>query len=168
MILAVLGTLFMLLYKEEASGQSYKPSEKAQKYGGDKEVYREIIRKPYFYLTIACVFIAGGMLQGIYGVFPAYMKDVGIYPAYVVSVVSINSLALATAKFLTGLTYDKRGLRFVANSCYIAAVVSALLLVFLEDTGTGMALVMIYAVVFSFSLPLQTVMLPFFQRNFSI
>lgn len=165
LILAFLGALFMLLYREELPEQSYKPSEKAQKYGGDKEVYKEIVRTPYFYLTIVCVFLAGGMLQGIYGVFPAYMKDVGLDPAYVVSVVSINSLTLAAAKFMTGLIYDKCGLRFVANSCYIAAVVSILLLVFLGDTKTGMALAMIYAVVFSFSLPLQTVMLPFFSKD---
>jgi len=53
----------------------------------------------------------------------------------------------------------------LVNSCYIAAVVSTLLLAFLEDTGIGMALAMIYAVVFSFSLPLQTVSLPFFSKD---
>ena len=165
MILAVLGTLFMLLYKEKVSEQSYKLSEKAQKYGGDKAVYKGIIRTPHFYLTIVCVFFTGGILQGIYGVFPAYMKDTGLDPAYVALVVSINSLALAVAKFMTGLIYDKCGLRFVANSCYIAAVVSILVLVFLANTGIGMALAVIYAVVFSFALPLQTVMLPFFSKD---
>ena len=165
LMLVILGTLFMLLYKEKVSEQSYKPSEKTQKYGGDKEVYKVIIRTPYFYLTIVCIFFTGGILQGIYGVFPAYMKDTGLDPAYVALVVSINSLALAVAKFMTGLLYDKCGLRFVANSCYIAAVVSILVLVFLANTGIGMALAVIYAVVFSFSLPLQTVMLPFFSKD---
>lgn len=165
MILAVLGTLFMLLYKEKGTEQLDELPEKAKKYGRDTAIYREIIKKPYFYQIAVCIFLTGGILQGIYGIFPAYMKDVGLDATYVVSVVSINALVNTISKFSTGLVYDKCGLRFVATSCYMASVISIILLVFLRDTGAGMVLAMTYAAVFSFSLPLQTIMLPLFSKD---
>jgi len=163
LILAVLGVLFMLLYKEKGAESLDELPEKAKKYGRDATIYREIMKKPYFYQIAVCVFLTGGILQGIYGIFPAYMKDVGLDAAFVVSVVSINALVNTVSKFSTGLVYDKCGLCFVATGCYAASVMSIILLVLLADTG--MVSAMIFAAVFSFSLPLQTVMLPFFSKD---
>lgn len=165
LILGILGVLFMLLYKEEAPEQPKEISEKTKKYGKDADVYRDIIRKSYFYMIAICIFLSGGILQGVYGVFPAYMKDVGIDAAYVVSVVSIHALIITASKFLSGVVYDKCGLRFVTSCCYISAIISMLILVYLENTSGGMIFAMAYAVIFAFALPLQTVILPFFAKD---
>ena len=175
MLILILGLMFMLLYKEKSSvdgmgeRKNFKKAvvkeEQSRKYGGDTEVFRGVIREPYFWVSIVCIFLAGGILQGIASVFPAHMKDIGLNEAYVVSVVSINSLILAATKFFTGLVYDKFGLRFVTNTCYIAAGTTLLLLIFLTDTSGGMVSAMIFAVTFAIALPLQTVMLPLFSSD---
>lgn len=61
------------------------------------------------------------------------------------------------------MVYDKFGLRFVTNTCYIAAGTTLLLLIFLTATSGGMVSAMIFAVTFAIALPLQTVMLPLFS-----
>ena len=164
-ILIALFILFMVFYKDKEPAHTYKASEVSRKYGSDAEVFREFIRKPYFYVVIVCVFLSGGILQGIYGVFPAYMKDMGLEPTYVVLLVSVCSLMLAVAKFLTGVVYDKCGLRFVASSCYVLAIVSMLLLLLIKATELGRVLALIYTIIYPFSIPLLTVILPFFAKD---
>ena len=167
LLLFVLGLLFMLLYKEKSSvDKNAAVKEKpGQKYGGDVVVYRQIVKEPYFYLSLVCIFLVGGILQGVFSIFPAHMKDVGLDETYVVSMVSITSVILAAAKFFAGILYDKFSLRLVTSICYIAAGMALLLLIFLSDTAWGMVMAMTFAVVFAISLPLQTVMLPLFSSD---
>ena len=100
------------------------------------------------------------------------MKDVGLDPVYVSSVLSIHSLALAGFKFIAGFLYDKWGLRPTVTICSANAVVVMLLLASLTSSPLGKILALIYAVFSSLSLPLETIMLPIYagdlfgQRSF--
>ena len=109
LILLVVGILVVTFFKEAPKGQAQEAAPKKKKARGQSWEgieYAEAIRKPYFYLAAICIFFTGLMLQGITGVAAAHMKDVGLDPAYVATVVSIHSLALAAFKFLTGVMID--------------------------------------------------------------
>lgn len=117
---------------------------------------REARKKPYFYLALLCVFLTGLLLQSATSISSAHMKDVGIDPDFIAAQLSIHSVILAFAKIYTGFSFDKFGLRVTILFSSICTVVFLLLLAFVN----GPVMAVIYSVVSSFALPLETVMLP--------
>ncbi len=135
--------------------------------------YKQAIKMPYFYAAAACIFFTGFVLQGVVGVAAAHMRDVGLDPTYIGTVLSIHSLVLTAFKFLTGYFYDKFGLRTTMNICSITAVVVMVFLCMITDSVTGKIFAMIYGIFSSLALPLETIMLPIYagdlfgQRSFN-
>ena len=105
------------------------------------------------------------MLQGINGVAAVHMKDVGLDTGYVATILSVHSLSLAAFKFLTGVMYDRYGLRVTMSICDGAAVVIMLLLAFLTNSGSGRIMALGYAILGGLALPLETIMLPIFAND---
>lgn len=122
-------------------------------------------KKGYFYFAAICIFLTGLILQSINGIAAAHMQDVGLSAAFVASVLSIHSLALAGFKFLTGIIYDRFGLRITMNMCDIAALIAILLLASLTNSSYGMTFSMIYAVLAALAFPLETIILPIFSSD---
>ncbi len=120
---------------------------------------------PCFYVALVCIFFTGFCLQGITGIAKAHMRDVGLAAEYVAYAMSFHSLALAGFKFLTGLIYDKTGLRFTTSMCSITAAIVMFLLAIITNSPTGMAIAMIYSIFSSLALPLETIMLPIYAAD---
>lgn len=167
-ILFVVATLIIIFYRENPPGHDGAPIVHKKKSRGQSWVgieYGQAIRKPYFYCAAVCIFLTGLILQGINGVAAAHMKDVGLDAGYVATVLSAHSLALAGFKFLTGLIYDKFGLRITMTICDITAVVVMIVLAIMTNSHTGMVLAMVYGIFSSLALPLETIMLPIFAGD---
>ncbi len=159
-ILLIVGAIVVFLFKDTPEGVelSAHGKKKAKGEGWTGITLKECLRKPWFYASIVCVFLTGLVLQGSNGVYPAHMKDVGMDPAFVATVVSIHSLCLTIFKFLTGIAYDRFGLRITMLICDAAALVMIVLLATIEAGATTAA--MIIGVISSLALPLETIMLP--------
>lgn len=168
LILLVVGILVLLVFREKpADGtvEAYKHKKKARGAGWIGISYQTAISKPYFYLAGACVFLTGIVLQGINGVAAAHMKDVGLDAEYVAMVLSFHSLALAAFKFLTGVIYDRFGVRKTMLICETAAVSVTFLLAIVSPSPVGKIIALIYGVFSSLALPLETVMIPLFTSD---
>lgn len=162
LILLMVGTFVVLFFRNEPKGEknseAYVKQKKPKNVSWSGLTLEETLRTPYFYAVAACVFLTGAILQGISGTSAAHMKDVGLDPSYVAMVMSTHSLALAVFKFSTGVLHDRIGLRKTMLMCYSAAVVALVLLGSLNASTKIMA--MIYGVLSSLAMPLETVMLP--------
>ncbi len=134
--------------KKKARGQSWV--------GIDYSVVRT---KPFFYAALAGVFLTGMMLQGASSVDKAHMIDIGLDEAFVTGIISMGSLILTSAKFLTGACYDRFGLRVTMLVCDVIAVFSMLFLALATPTSLGMAYALFHCVCSPLALPLETVML---------
>lgn len=58
------------------------------------------------------------------------------------------------------------GLKISALICYIAAIISMLIMFVIKNNGFGMVLAVIFAIIFATALPLDTVMIPIFTSDF--
>ena len=167
-VLAV-GILILIFMRESPKNfDASTPIHTKKKGRGEPWVGVEFSRAklmPYFYVALVCIFLTGFCLQGTGGVAKAHMKDMGIDPAYIATVLSFSSLTLALFKFLTGFVYDKLGLRFTSTMCSTTAAVVTFMLAFLNNSPLGMAMAMIYCIFKSLALPLETIMLPIYASD---
>jgi len=162
LVLLGLSIVVILLYKDKKNGVR---EEKRSVQDKNRQIYSEIKKKPAFYMIIICIFLTGFILQGVSGIFPTYLRDLELNESLIVMAVSINSLVLAGSKFLTGIISDKWGLRIAATICDVAAIVSVLMLLSITDAEPGMFRIVIFVVLLSIAMPLQTVMLPIFAGH---
>ena len=165
--LAVIALIVLPLIKEQPEdGPSAKPVQKQAKsrdwVGMD---YADAKKKGYFYIAALCIFATGMCLQALSGIAAAHMKDVGLEPDFVARMVSLQALVMACTKFLTGVSYDKFGMRVTMTICDVAAVIATVLLTLTNATATGMALAAAFAVMVALALPLETIMLSLFAAE---
>ena len=113
-----------------------------------------------------CIFFTGFVLQGVQGVAAAHMKDVGLAAEAIAGALSIHMLCLTCSKFLTGFFYDRLGLRPVVLINMSGAMLVTLVLLFLTDGTIGFVMAVAYSALFALALPLETVMLPIYTREF--
>ena len=165
--LAVVALIVLPLIKEQPEeGPSAKPVQKQAKsrdWVGME--YADAKKKGYFYIAALCIFATGMCLQALSGIAAAHMKDVGLEPDFVARMVSLQALVMACTKFLTGVSYDKFGMRVTMTICDVAAVIATVLLTLTTATATGMALAAAFAVMVALALPLETIMLSLFAAE---
>ena len=165
--LAVVALIVLPLIKEQPEdGPSAKPVQKQTKsrdWVGME--YADAKKKGYFYIAALCIFATGMCLQALSGIAAAHMKDVGLEPDFVARMVSLQALVMACTKFLTGVSYDKFGMRVTMTICDVAAVIATVLLTLTNATATGMALAAAFAVMVALALPLETIMLSLFAAE---
>ena len=160
-ILLAVGIVVVTLMRDapkELAGDIPKKSAKKTAWAGIS--YAEAVRKPYFYGALICVFLTGAALQGINGISAAHMDDRGLSTGYLATVMSVHSLALTAAKFLSGFMHDRIGLRKTLLLCQGFAIVAFVALALVTSTTGGMTLAMVYGICSSLALPLETIMLP--------
>lgn len=162
-ILLVTGIIAVIFLRNQPKGEETAPTASGKKKprgGGWVGMDHETAKKqPFFYAALVGIFLTGMVLQGVNGASGAHMKDAGLDPAYVATVLSVHSLALMAFKFLAGFSYDKFGLRFTMIVCDIAAVVVMVFLALVTNTPEGRIFAMAYGVFSSLALPLETIML---------
>ena len=163
LILFLVGATVVIFFRNEPKQAETGPQEekkKAKKFGWIGISLSTAMRQPYFYIVALCVFLTGMILQGIGGIATAHMNDVGLNAEYVAMVLSAHSLALALFKFLAGVFHDRYGLRKTMLVCNLAAVIALLLLACLTNSAIGSVMAMLYGVLSSVAMPLETIMLP--------
>lgn len=175
-ILVVLLVLVVIFFKEEPKGyDGDKIVTKHKKMRGREWVgikYSKLKKLPYYYLTLVCIFLTGFVLHAIGGAASVHMQDVGLSATYVATVLSVHSLVLTVSKFLTGFMYDKKGIKFTMIMCSVSSIISTTSAALVTDSSAGRVLAMIYSVLSSVALPLETIMLPIYvgdlfgQRSF--
>ena len=171
LITGVIATLLLTKPKGAEGGPVKKNKTRGNLWPGIS--FLEAVRKPYFYAAAVCVFLTGMSLQGIHGIAATHMKDTGIQPEYVATVLSVFSLVLTGSKFLSGFSYDKLGLRKTVAFCEICGCIAFVCLALCDDSPLGKITAMGYGVLASLALPLETVMIPliaadlFGARDFS-
>lgn len=167
-ILVVVLLLVLFLYREKKSDDPLPVAKKhkARGEGWEGIEFKEALRKPYFYIALFCIFLTGLTLQGLGGIATPHMYDIGLDEGFVALVLSVSSLMLTCAKFVTGFLFDRRGVRFTANISMLCAFVSILCLVFLSNSSAGKVLAVGRIPFHAVAMPLETVMLPLFASAF--
>lgn len=127
--------------------------------------FNEALKKPYFYLSLLCIFLIGMSLQGLGGISTPHMYDIGMDVGFVATITSIHGLLLAGCKFLTGYIYDKKGINTITNICLISMFLSLFMLIFLDNSYIGKILALIRIVFGALSMPLETVMISIFAME---
>ena len=163
-LLAVVGVIVVFLLRDKPEDKGLEPmgadavakEKRGAKWEGISA--KEAFRRPYTYFALLFVFLVGYSLQGTTGCASAHMKDVGFDPALIANALSLHSLVLAAAKMLTGVCFDRFGLRVSMLICNVCSMVALGALPFMDGTSTSLPY--IYSVIIPFGLPLETVMLP--------
>lgn len=165
----VVGVLVLIFMREQPKNyQKDLPVHTKKKGRGQAWVgidFSDATKMKLFYVAAVCIFFTGFCLQGISGIAKAHMKDCGLDPSYVVFVMGFHSIALAVFKFLTGIIYDKFGLRITTSICSLAGALVMFLLGIITDSPFGMAIALIYSIFSSLALPLETIMLPIYASD---
>ena len=165
----IIGILIAVFMREapteivEVSKDISKKKKRGEPWAGIE--FSRIKKTTFFYVALACIFLTGFCLQGISGIAKAHMRDMGLPSTYVAFAMSFHSVSLAVFKFLTGMIYDKTGLRITMSVCSVTASVVMLLLAFVTNSPIGMAIAMIYSIFSSLALPLETIMLPIYASD---
>ncbi len=167
-ILLAAAIVTLVFYKESPVGDNEENIVQKKKVRGqswDGIAFEEVKRKTYFYWAAVCIFFTGLMLNGINGIAAAHLKDVGLGADYVATVLSVSMLILTSSKFLTGVMYDKLGLRITMTICDVMAIMAMIVLAIMTNGLLGKALAMVFAIASAMALPLETVMLPLFAGD---
>lgn len=168
-ILLVLFLLVLILFRDkpvEAGEQIGKKKKKARGTGWIGMEYEEIVKKPYFYVTLLCVFFTGMVLQGLGGMAVPHMLDVGLDAKVVAAVSSFGGILLTGTKFLAGFMYDRFGMRIVMNVSLASAFVAIFGLVMIDNSVFGIVWAYIRSIFSCIALPLETVMLSIYVTEF--
>lgn len=170
-ILLVMLALVLIFYREhpkdteETNDSVPAKKRKARGEGWIGMDYSDVVKKPYFYVTLACIFLTGFTLQGLNGIAFPHMYDIGMDVKFVTLLTSIGSIMLMVSKLSTGISYDRLGMRITMNICLVCAFVSVFGLVLLTNTKVGYVIAFIRSILSSFALPLETVMLPLYASE---
>lgn len=161
--------LVMIFLREQPDDSSEIPS-----VGGKKKPkgtlwvgmdYNVVKKKPYFYAAAAMVFLTGISLQSIGNISLVYMTDIGLSANFVGTVATVSSLCLTCTKIITGVSYDKKGLRFTLGMCLGSAIVAFILKGFMTNSVMGMVFAIVATVLGTVAQPLETVMIPLLTND---
>lgn len=127
--------------------------------------YATVKRSSYFYITILAVFLAGFSLQSVYGIYKVHMTDIGMDKTYITNIFSFFSLALTVSKILVGVIYDRFNLRRVMIICQGASIIAFIILATLTVNTLGKVMAIVFALMFSLALPLETLIVPLIAND---
>ena len=170
-IMAIMAVIMLLFFRDRPKGvkkDTLSAPEKKKKGRGRDWAGLEfsvLMKKPYFWAAMVCIFCTGLILQGTGGIAAMHMKDVGVDYDRVKALLSFGSLILAGSKFLTGFLYDRFGLRVTASTCTLLAIVSGFMLAAVQPTTLGFVLAVLYTGLHQCALPLETIMLPIYAAD---
>jgi len=156
LVVAVVAAVLIPLLRENRqntdSAQKPSPDKVAVKKNGNKtEAERSV------YVIAGCVFFCAASIMGVNSIYASHMLDMGVSAEAVGTAAGILSLTLIGSKLLTGVLFDKLGLRPVLGICQVATLVAFGMLLILKGNGIT---ALIFPAVFAVALPLETIMIP--------
>ena len=160
LLMVAVGIVVVTLFRDQPAQTvvAAAPQKKRRGVRWDGIDLKRALKTPYFYIVCFYVFVMGLVIQSLSAIFPAHMKDVGLDPAYVTTVVSIYAVILSGTKFFTGFAYDKLGLPVTLTLCNVATVIAPVLLALLGADSQTLA--MVYGIVYAIGVPIQTIGMP--------
>lgn len=167
-IVSVIISIIVLILIRDNPNAGTAPTKGTKKARGqiwDGIPFAEVKKKPYFYLTFAMIFLTGISLQSVGTISIVYMEDLGMNAGFVAATATVSSLTLTFAKFFTGFSYDKKGLRFTLLLCHCCSLTAYLLKANLANSTVGMVMAMTATVLGTIAMPLETVMLPLMSND---
>jgi len=169
-ILLVVGVIAVALLREkpkhdDVSVQTASPKKKARGIIWDGIPYTAVKKRHYFYLAAVVILFNGFILQGITGVYPAHMKQMGLSPELVASFVSLHALALTAAKIIVGILYDRFGLRIVMLICQCSTVAAFIFMTLIGPSSGGIVLAVLFSLLYALGLPLETLAVPLIAND---
>lgn len=121
--------------------------------------YRELSGKPFFYLTLITMFCASFSLQtGVDNLSP-HMTDQGVDAEFIALVLSVHSLVILGSKILSGVLFDKIGLRKTMFICQMSILLSICAMLLVSATPLGYGMAMVSGIVGALGKPVLTVMI---------
>lgn len=123
---------------------------------------KQAIRYPRFYIVMACTFCIGFLTNPVYTNVSPQIVDAGYTSELASSVISLLFIILAISKIVLGQIYDSVGFRRTLCICFSANIIGIILLLGANGPGWYWA----FAVIFAISLPLETLIMPFFVSEF--
>ena len=166
-ILLVVAIIMLIFFKNQPNKTDENTDTNKSGKSLDKSAQSEIFKQGYFYVGAVCIFFTGMILQGVSGIAAPLLKDTGIHSSYVATVLSTHSLVLTLSKFSTGFIYDRSGIKKTSMICFVASLFAMAFLLASGPSSAGKVAAMIYGVISPFALPLETVMLPLYAREFA-
>lgn len=166
-ILFAVALIMLIFFRNQPKNAECTEDAKRSEETADKEAQSAIFKKGYFYVGCVGIFFTGMILQGVTGIAAPLMGDVGIDESYVATVLSLHALILTASKFSTGFLYDRVGIKKTSMICFVASLFTMVFLLGASSSGVGRWSAMAYGVVSPFALPLETVMLPLYAREFA-
>lgn len=160
LLMVAVGIVVVTLFRDQPAQTvvAAAPQKKRRGVRWDGIDLKRALKTPYFYIVCFYVFVMGLVIQSLSAIFPAHMKDVGLDPAYVTTVVSIYAVILSGTKFFTGFAYDRLGLPVTLTLCNVATVIAPVLLALLGADSQTLA--MVYGIVYAIGVPIQTIGMP--------
>lgn len=161
-ILAGVMLVMLLLFRDDPKGAEKTKIEIKRK---SDTAEGAVISRTHLVASLACVFLTGLVLQSVTGISDPHLKDNNVDLLLITTVLSIHSLALSGAKFLTGFIYDRAGIRIASGICYGSSLIALVSLLFVGSGPFGTVCSFAYSVFAAIALPLDTIMLPIFARE---
>lgn len=167
LLIAIVLVLILVFYREKGTEQDSQAgkNKKTRGVGWVGMDYTDVVKKPYFYITIACMFLTGLYLQGIGNIATPHLYDVKIPVSTVALITSTSMILLTVGKFSTGIMYDHIGMRITMNICFACSIISLVSLVLVSNSPLGIAFAYARTVFSAFAMPLETVMVPLFASE---
>lgn len=170
-ILSVMLVLILVFFRDRPKGAEkilISGKGKTRKARGESWVgmdFAEIKKKPYFYLTILCMFLTGMSLNGLGEISQLQMYDVGLDKQFIATLATFSSLLLMGSKFLNGFMYDRFGIKKTMSISYVAAFMSLTCILLISDTVFGHIVASARPLFSAVALPLETVMISVFANE---
>ncbi len=166
-LVAIIFLLFLFLYKDSDKSMLRRDNNSKNKEPVFEGVaLRDALRRPYFYLVCVFIFLSGLILQGLVTSYSAILEGTGIPSGYITTILSIYTFTLAFSKVLCGAMYDKFGLKATVIISLLFCILNLSSLLIIDDSVQGKIIALVSALFFALSLPLETVMLPFYAGTF--
>ena len=167
-IISVIISVVVLIFVRDNPAADSAPTKGKQKARGqiwEGIPFEQVKKKPYFYLTFAMIALTGISLSSVGTISIVYMEDLGMSAGFVAATATISSLVLTFAKFFTGFSYDKKGLRFTLLMCHCCSLCAYILKATLTNSSIGMVMAVIATILGTVAMPLETVMLPLMSNE---
>ncbi len=167
-ILSAVLVVILIFFRENPknfSGTTTVAKKKGRGQSWEGISFADATKKLYFYVAIVCILLTGFVLAGVQDISYDHMEVAGVNIEFITLIMSAHSISLAGFKFLTGFLYDKLGLRKTMNICSVAAMIAMISLAFVTGSRTGAVLAMVYGIVSSLALPLETIMIPIYASD---
>jgi len=161
LLLIILLIVTAVLYKEKNDLQIADPGKRNTKSTSNRWQgfeYKKLIKMPSFYAVVISVFFISMSQIGV--VINPHFIDIGFDPSFVATVAAVSNISLALFKILVGIFCDKFGIRITLNCCLISSLLAKLLLFMITPTGGGKVLAILFEVLISLGITMETVMLP--------